>query len=233
MLHRNIAPLVFLLGVVPYVFAEEDEEEEGGEKDWTKYWKAHGLCASIAWAILVPLAVGSSLLRKTLEKHGFHEDTWFTIHFTLNTLAALLTVVAFSIAVYIIRTEDGKSPWKEYPHFIVGLVVFIMTLLQAVMGMLRPRHHANPNKEEAEGAEEAEEEEKVAPEKSAVRSSWEIKHRLFGVSLLGMAWYNIYSGWGLFEEEVGGEDMGKAWLGTGGGILGLVIVLYAIQKVRT
>jgi hypothetical protein len=108
-----------------------------------------------------------------------------------------------------------------------------MTLLQAVMGMLRPRHHANPNKEEAEGAEEAEEEEKVAPEKSAVRSSWEIKHRLFGVSLLGMAWYNIYSGWGLFEEEVGGEDMGKAWLGTGGGILGLVIVLYAIQKVRT
>jgi hypothetical protein len=235
MMNRNIAPLIFLLAVVPYVFADEDEEEEAdGEEDpWKKHWMAHGICASIAWAILVPLAIGSSLLRKTLEKHGFHEDTWFTIHFTLNTLAALLTVVAFSIAVYIIRTEDGKSPWKEYPHFIVGLVIFVMTLLQAVIGMLRPRHHAEPNKEEQEVVEGEEEEEKVAPEKSTLRAAWEVKHRLFGTALLGMAWYNIYSGWELFEDEVGGEDMGKAWLGTGGGVLGLVLVLYTIQKIRS
>jgi hypothetical protein len=173
------------------------------------------------------------MLRKTLEKHGFHNDTWFTIHFTLNTLAALLTVVAFAIAVHIIRTEDGKSTWKEYPHFIVGLVIFVVTLLQAVIGMLRPRHHVEPNKKESEGAEEEEEEEKVMPEKSTLRSAWEAKHRLFGAALLGMAWYNIYSGWELFEEEVDGKDMGKAWLGTGGAILGLVVVLYTIQTVKS
>jgi hypothetical protein len=162
-------------------------------------------------------------------------------------IAALLTAAAFGIAVFLIREDDGKSPWKEYPHFIVGLVVFILTMLQALIGMFRP-HHAAPIKEEQEEQEQAEEESEEGDtevkltekkltkenvhEKSTLRVMWEAKHRLFGVSLLGMAWYQLYSGWELFEEEDFGENMGKAWLGVGGGLLGVVFLLKAFTMIR-
>jgi type VI protein secretion system component VasK len=174
------------------------------------------------------------------EKAGVHESLWFKIHFTLNLIAALLTAAAFGIAVFLIREADGKSTWTEYPHFIVGLVVFILTMLQALIGMFRP-HHAAPIKpeQEEEQAEdengEAETEVKLTKEnvheKSTLRVMWEAKHRLFGVSLLGMAWYQLYSGWELFEEEDLGENMGKAWLGVGGGLLGVVFLLKAFTMI--
>jgi cytochrome bd-type quinol oxidase subunit 2 len=101
MMNQNLAALVFLLGRVPYVLAEDENEEEG-ENEWKNYWIAHGVCASFAWAIIVPLAIGSALLRKK-----FVGETWFQIHRLLNGLAAILTVVAFGIAVYVIREEDN------------------------------------------------------------------------------------------------------------------------------
>lgn len=113
MINQNLAALVFLMGRVQYILAEGEPEE--GENKWKNYWIAHGVCASFAWAIIVPLAIGSALLRKK-----FVGETWFQIHRLLNGFTAILTIVAFAIAVHIIREEDGKSPWKEYPHFIVG-----------------------------------------------------------------------------------------------------------------
>ena len=291
-MNQNIAHLFFLLGYIPYVFAHGDVHHEVGEEDyelenpWKKLWMAHGMCASIAWAILVPLAIGSSLLRKLPEKLGFHQSTWFSIHFALNTLAALLTIVSFSIAVYTSRQQYGKSNWKEHPHFIVGLVIFLLTLMQAVIGMLRPRRHAKvslsevpkqvgskrqpsferdqvqenlivhqgTSKEEVEvpltkkdpaikeqeiawTMEEEENEETVASKpakKSIPYAFWEVKHRIFGVGLLAISWWNIYSGWELFGElVVYGEDFGNAWLGVGSVVLGVIVILYAIQMVRT
>lgn len=294
-MNQNIALLFFLLGCVSYrVFAhgdgEHDEEEDHMlENPWKRHWMAHGICASIAWAILVPLAIGSSLLRKLLEKElGFHKSAWFSIHFALNTLAALLTVISFSIAVYISREEYGKSNWKEHTHFIVGLVIFLLTLMQAVIGMFRPRRHAkvslsdeaqqqvggdqqpsfglyrvqekliidrgapeeevevpltktDPVTKEKETAsttmEEHENEETVdikPAKKSIPYVFWQAKHRIFGIVLLAISWWNVYSGWELFGQvTVDGEDFGNAWLGVGGGVLGVIIILYAIQMVRT
>jgi hypothetical protein len=48
------------------------------------------------------------------------EGFWFQLHRALNPIAAILTIIAFAIAVHVIREEDGKSSWKEYTHFIVG-----------------------------------------------------------------------------------------------------------------
>jgi hypothetical protein len=63
---------------------------------------------------------------------------------------------------------------------------------------------------------------------------WKAKHRIFGFGLLAISWWNIYSGWDIFAEEVAeGEDFGTAWLGVGGGVMGVIVILYAIQMVRT
>jgi DMSO/TMAO reductase YedYZ heme-binding membrane subunit len=131
---NRFAFVALLLSPIPDVFGSD----EGEEKDYKMHWAAHGICASIAWAILVPLAIGSSMLRKELVRAGFSEGFWFQLHRALNLTAAILTIIAFAIAVHVIREEDGKSPWKEYTHFIVGLVIFLVTLLQAMLALFSP-----------------------------------------------------------------------------------------------
>jgi hypothetical protein len=246
---KLVTNFVFLLAFAPYVFADGD-----GEDPWKKYWIAHGVCASIAWTILVPIAIGSSMLRKQFSS-GEGATLWFQIHRSLNTLAAMLTIVSFGIAVHIIRAEDGKSNWKEQTHFTVGLVIFIVTLLQAISGMIRPplpkkvKPEATVVKDLEDSEEAADEEDQpknagvdidkpaaaaVEEKKSLLRRMWEYHHRFFGLGLLATAWWQIHSGWELMVSEVGGEDVaGNAFLGVAGGISGVIVLLYVFQEVRT
>ncbi|KAL7580487.1 hypothetical protein ACA910_003619 [Epithemia clementina (nom. ined.)] len=114
-----------------------------------KLWVAHGACAAIAWGILVPLAIGASLIRKVLvQVLGLSEGAWFQLHRVLNFLAAALTVAAFAIGVRAINesTANGADPdhfnGDITMHRRVGLIIFLLTLMQAINGMLRPPHHS-------------------------------------------------------------------------------------------
>lgn len=62
---------------------------------------------------------------------------------------------------------------------------------------------------------------------------WEVKHRLLGIGLLATSWWQVRSGWELMEEEVGGEDLGIAFMGVAGGIAGTVAIIYVVQAIRT
>ena len=107
-------------------------------------WVAHGMCAAIAWAILVPLAVGASIIRSLLEFMGLPKGMWFQIHRGLNMIAAILTICSFSIAVYLFNEEPGAVNFTELTHHTLGLIIFILTLLQAISGICRP-HLPHPN----------------------------------------------------------------------------------------
>jgi preprotein translocase subunit YajC len=260
---NRFAFVALLLSSIPYVFGSDEGEQE---KDNNMLWAAHGICASIAWAILVPLAIGSAMLRKELVKAGFSESFWFQLHRALNLTAAILTIISFAISVHIIREEDGKSPWKEDTHFIVGLVIFIVTLLQATFALFRP--HLPHKEEKKESVKNLDEEETVAEakdvenkvesmdkesknaavgetteeeeaketeivgKKSLLRKSWEVNHRFFGVGLLATAWWELHSGWELYEVKEGGENLGAIFLGVAGGISGIIAIVYAVQKMR-
>jgi hypothetical protein len=251
MRNQNLFACFFFL-LVPYAFAEED-----GVDPYKKYWMAHGICASLAWAILIPIAVGSALLRKTITSMGFPESTWFHIHYVLISTAAILTIIAFALAVHVIRAQDGFSVWRgDEVHFTVGLVIFLATLLQAMSGILRPRlahtHNEEPDEEPEEKPDEKHVEDTEAnesnhentgdePEKNTyhanihktwLRFMWECLHRLFGVGLLACAWWQIHSGWQLYEENGEGENQGNAWLGVAGGIAGTVVILFGVQVMR-
>ena len=47
-----------------------------------------------------------------------------------------------------------------------------------------------------------------------------------------MAWWQLHRGWELYEEEAEGEDLGAAFLGTAFGIIGIIVIVYIIQKMR-
>jgi hypothetical protein len=50
--------------------------------------------------------------------------------------------------------------------------------------------------------------------------------------LLATAWWQLHSGWELYEEEVEGEDLGAAFLGVAFGISGIIVIVDVVQKMR-
>jgi hypothetical protein len=207
-------------------------------------WIAHGMTAAVAWAILVPLAVGSALVRKLLQMSGLPKPLWFELHRGLNTLAAILTIVSFSIAVYIFNKEPDVVHFTEDPHHTVGLLIFIITLLQALNGVFRP-HLPHTEEPEIVNADEEREEPVVtkadgdaddkhaaSAEKSTTRIIWEYGHKILGVGLLAMSWWQVQDGIGLFVERFPDDnDLTPAFWGVVIGISAVICILVVIQKV--
>lgn len=180
-------------------------------------WKAHGLCATLAWAIFSPLAIGVAILRK-----WFPDGLWLKIHQYLNLTVVALTIAAFSLAVAAIESEtpDGADPMhfdsNPFPHRLVGLVLVLFVLFQAVGGQCRPH---NPEKGE---------------EKTCNRRSWEILHRVLGLSLLATAWYQILSGIEIYQNlfsDSASTNLSSIFWGIIGTITGLIAVGFIVTKV--
>jgi hypothetical protein len=210
-----------------------------GLNDNRSLWITHGACAATAWGILVPLAIGSSLIRRVLESLGMPKGVWFQLHRGLNTLAFILTVVAFSIAVYLINQLPGALHFTDIAHHTMGLVIFILSFLQALSGMLRPHAPHNPADDVVDGTTEkiidpedttATPATPEAPVKTPQRTIWEYGHRIVGTAVLAMAWWQVQDGLGLFAIRFNEEDdrTGVFW-GVVGGIFGVVVLLYVYQ----
>ena len=178
-------------------------------------WKAHGFMASIAWGLLSPLAIGAALLRKY-----FPGDTlWFEVHRGLNLLVVTFTVIAFALAVAAINQETPDGADARHfdadpnPHRAVGLAIFIIALTQAVNGLFRP--HA-PKSEDKSGA----------------RTAWEIGHRVLGVTLLAMSWYQVQAGVKIYSDLFDADEsrLISIWWGITGGISSIIIFMYVASK---
>ena len=127
----------------------------------------------------------------------------------------------------------------------MGLVIFLFTLFQALNGMLRPhlnQSHALPDnnfqkeniyftdEEIHEDVEGSSSQAKRVGSKSLHRILWEITHRILGVSLLGMAWWQVQNGLGLFLMRFpDSQNMIPVFWGVALGLAGTVLVLYLVQ----
>jgi hypothetical protein len=223
-------------------------------------WIWHGVLMAVSWSILVPLAIGSSMLRDTL---CLAPGVWLTIHLSLNMFAILCMVVSFSIAVYATNANivEGEDPnhFSDLKHKTIGLVIFLLAFMQAASGMLRPSGPKKPatpvevskDVEEtfATANESSDEFEKTwhsnddpdnevssnakTSGKSIARRIWEYKHRIMGLGLMGLSWYNCDSGLELFAERYEqDQDLSGAFWGVTGGLAGLICILYAVQIAR-
>ena len=135
-----------------------NQQHGGGDVDVANMnhalWIGHGVCAVLAWGILVPLAIGASMIRKVLVKvFGLSHDAWFQIHRALNLTAGMLTMLAFWLAVRAIN--NGTVPGADPCHFgcgvthrRIGLVIFMLTIIQVNNGIWRPRHSSSADNNE-------------------------------------------------------------------------------------
>lgn len=185
-------------------------------EDTQSLWKAHGFMASIAWGVLSPIAIGAALLRRF-----FPGDTlWFEVHRGLNLLVVIFTVIAFALGVAAINQETPDGADARHfnpdpnPHRAVGLAIFIIALTQAVNGLLRPHVHE-------------------PEDKSAARRAWEIVHRVLGVSLLAISWYQVQAGVKIYSDlfaDANEMSLISIWWGVAGGISSIIIVMYVVSK---
>ena len=180
-------------------------------------WSAHGILAGIAWGIMSPIAISSSLLRDLIPRAGL----WFKIHIFLNMSVFVFTVIAFILAVTAL--EKGRPPGSSADHFskishrTVGLVIMVCVALQVLGGMIRP--HAPGKKENGE------------PEhKHTIRVIWELAHKASGYVLLATAWWQVQDGLKLYAGRFGSKDLSSAFLGFVAGIVVLCASLIFYSK---
>jgi DOMON domain len=194
-------------------------------------WVAHGIMMFISWGILLPIGIGSSIIRRLVPGNG----TWFLLHRVANGLAFLLMTAAFGIAVYNVKANHFSTKSR---HKTIGLVIYIFSFLQVLGGIFRPHlPHAQPPKQvEPDVEADNEDDEKPAaveetPKKSTKRVVFEVLHRTFGFGLLGLSWYQLYLGIGLMVNLYGSSyDLSNAMWGVIGGISGLILVLFVYTK---
>ncbi len=192
-------------------------------------WMIHGVSMAAAWGILVPLAIGSVFLRNHVR---FLQSNarWLRVHLCLATLAAILTGVGYAVAIMAeSRDEDGRFEENERFdddfHSLVGIVVLALVFIQVVAGFVRPKPVVTPVETSTEETFEDEEEkhsqdsneigqaggndegDKITESKTChFRKLWEYAHRLLGILLVALAWFNCHSGIFLFAEYYGPID---------------------------
>jgi len=180
-------------------------------------WKAHGWCAALAWGILSPIAIGAAILRK-----WFPDGLWLKIHQYLNLFVVLLTIAAFVLGVAAISEETpaGGNPRhfnaEPYPHRTIGLIVFVLVLVQLGNGQFRPN---TPGKGE---------------DKTRIRSSWEILHRVLGISLLAASWYQVQSGLQIYQTLFvdSATNLSSIFWGIVGAISGLIALGFVVIQIK-
>lgn len=221
-------------------------------------WIAHGITLAIAWGVCAPLGIGASILRDAVR--DYLGQSWYKLHFYLNLMTILLTIVGFVLAVVAIQRE-GEEHFHHGVHQKAGLVILILVVLQGLAGYLRPpatlsssksstpcdqpssKHDKDKNCENEDEekqppcTEQDSSNEIVAtqpqPPISILRICWEWSHRLMGTILLGLAWYNCHTGI-ILQLEYWPES--KDWIGVFWGITvgvaGSIFVLAYVIKVQ-
>mmetsp|Transcript_13579 Transcript_13579/g.25922 ORF Transcript_13579/g.25922 Transcript_13579/m.25922 type:complete len:407 (+) Transcript_13579:163-1383(+) len=221
-------------------------------------WKAHGILMTAAWAIIIPLAVTTSLVRELLS-----DGSWFYIHRFLNSLAVLCVVTAFVLAFYAIHQEDDQSHFRKTDHRAIGVSALFLVMIQAILGYARPQREIEaieagvvvadeaktspqpqpqptpedgivPNTTDPERKEKAadKEDDDEAIELTDLRKLWSLQHRLLGFCLVGVCWYNIHRGIVLYEDRFGDILTDRSTTAIfWGGMIGFVISVFVLVTV--
>jgi len=156
-------------------------------------WVLHGWLAAIAWGVCCPLAILAALFRRFVPGEG----TWYQIHRFFNGLVILLTIASVIVAILALHGETPVRLSANHfsvdfvdGHRLIGLIVLVAAIGQGVNGALRP-HNVSPKPHESTSNDQPSSE---PDQKSGTRKIWEVLHRLLGVGLLGLSWYQIQLG---------------------------------------
>lgn len=142
------------------------------------------------------------------------------MHQAFNSLAIVLTIIAFALVVNALEAtqiepnhfQPTEGRGAIGAHKAVGLVVFILAIIQGAGGMMRPHL---PEKNDDGSDKEP---------KSAIREVWEYVHKGSGYAILAMAWYQCHSGLLLYSQNFQADDFTDVFWGVAGAIAAIGFV---------
>ena len=218
--------------------AASSAESSAQENTTRKLWVFHGILMGISWAIFLPLGIGCSVLRRLIPGTSL----WFKLHMFFNGSAFVLMTAAFGAAVYNVQQDEDTH--FEPGHEAIGLGIYLVSFVQVLAGIFRP-HLPKPastgknadTPTEEDGFQDGEDTDPKGaaaplPPKSVARRVFEVGHRTAGFTLLGLAWYNCYTGIVYMAKDYGDSyDKTGAFWGVVGGIGCTILVLYAYQQI--
>ena len=183
---------------------------------------AHGYLMAFAWGLLVPLAIGMSLLRDWLPG-----TSWIQLHAGINTLVTLCTIIGLALSVY--GTKDKGVDHFSYDHAKIGLSIVILVALHVVWAVRRPHlPHAKGGDDDEEEQARLDDE-----QKSKIRVVWEYGHRIVGLVTLALAWYNCDLGIDYLAQNYRDGDEGTlaaAFWGVTASLAGVIVILTLVQR---
>ena len=207
-------------------------------------WKVHGILMALAWGLFAPLAVGAAVLRVFVDRvaGAQNKGLWFKVHLCLNVLVLLLTIAGFAVAFVAKREGEGEEEEEEEEeeeiegvHGRLGVAIMVLVVLQSIAGFFRPGLPKPASEEKEKDADsrdqtdrtDATKSEASIAQKSLGRMAWEVLHRVSGVALLGMGWYNCHTG--IIKAASMLEDYND-WTGAFWSVVGVLVGLIVIGK---
>ena len=112
--------------------------------------KVHAILMFLAWGLFAPIGydlmmstflyyfmiifsiTASAMIKTVFDGHSIGKQ-WFQIHRAILMLVPVLTLTAF-----ILILVDKKGVFSGSNHAIIGTTVFVLAMIQPIMGMLRP-----------------------------------------------------------------------------------------------
>lgn len=177
-----------------------DDDVEVSNFNSQQVFLIHGILAIIAFAICMPLAAASALGRNLLKFEICNKPAWFAIHYSMNVIAFILTIVLFALAVYAVGSDNDDH--FEDTHELVGLITFILVTLQVGFALFRPSApHPHPPKSADDDENGFETNAKAKEQKTSLRSSWEILHRVTALVILCCGLYQMISGLEKYQDD--------------------------------
>jgi hypothetical protein len=183
------------------VVAGGSSVSSSGTVPWTRHgiFAVHAFFGVLAWAFLSPFAVTVAWFRTLVPA------SWIYIHVFSNVLTALLTILAFAVAVVGVAKQDGGDHYSKTHHW-VGTLLMCVAAFQVVNGFLRPpverkdppcgpssffrtTNDALPPQETFLG---------IFPIPRTPREAWYSIHRIMGLAALALGMYQTQSGLKLY-----------------------------------
>ena len=164
---------------------------------------AHGVFASLAFALVIPTAIASAMFRSLMPK------MWIYVHVMSNCLAFLFIVIAVASAFggMVMRSKDTETlpTHMDRVHHWVGLILFLTVCWQVLNGFRRPPVEPKPElKTDPDMYGDVDYQKSsccgiAKPE--TMREKWQFIHRLSAFTIVVLAMYQVQSGIRLYMYE--------------------------------
>ncbi|CAF3914644.1 unnamed protein product [Rotaria magnacalcarata] len=151
------------------------------------YYHLHGVFQFFTYGVIFPIGY-------LVGRHAMNSPMKRPLHMILQIFGVALAICGFSFGVHSVRTPS----WLHFrhAHAIIGIITFILTIIQFLVGLIGVCLIARSSKKHAILRESSYKisQEEINQDTWVGKRSWSIIHRILGAIVLSLGFVNISLG---------------------------------------